>query len=201
MKEEISMTKKDLNVRSLQESNNRFIEFYKHLAELKILFRQGWVRKWGVSQNKAESVADHMFSTAVFALVCAKELRPDLDAPHVALMLLVHDLSESITGDYTPSDNKDPVEKETQEREALIKIFAKFEAKKFFVDLWEEYQKAQTPEAQFAKDFDKLDAVIMSSVYKKCSTQKGMQKEFSSGAHEKITGIEAQDILDALNQK
>lgn len=76
------------------------IEFFKAANNLKWIERRGWVAKVGVKQP--ESVADHCYLTALMCMVFA-DLK-NLNSSKVIKMALLHDLAESIVGDYMPEE-------------------------------------------------------------------------------------------------
>lgn len=84
-------------------------------------------------------------------------------------MALVHDVAESIVGDITPHCGVSKSEKERMESEAMntLKSMLKDypEAAEEMVELWSEYAKAETPEAQFVKDLDKLEMIMQADEY------------------------------------
>ncbi|MGI0002847.1 MAG: HD domain-containing protein, partial [Nitrosopumilaceae archaeon] len=73
-------------------------DFFDQVIGLKSIHRKGWAKKVGI--NEPESVADHTYSMALMSVVLA-ELQA-LDVQKVATMSLIHDLAESLVGDYTP---------------------------------------------------------------------------------------------------
>ena len=93
------------------------IEFYFEFAQLKQLYRQGWLQRDIATQN-CESVAEHTFSITLLAMVVADMYFPELDIAKIMRMCLIHDLAEAYTGDYTPQHNIDPQQKKYQEQQA-----------------------------------------------------------------------------------
>jgi putative hydrolase of HD superfamily len=75
--------------------------FFRSVLELKSIRRAGWVLK--VQVEDAESVADHTFSMATIAMLLSDML--GLDTHKVIKMVLMHDLAESIVGDYMLGKN------------------------------------------------------------------------------------------------
>ena len=123
------------------------------MLQLKEVDRTGWVRA-GV--NKPESVAAHSWGMATLSLkLCPKEL----DLSRVLSMCLVHDLAEVIVGDLTPHDEIRGEEKHRLEREAMVAMAPEW------VDLFDEYESASTPEAKFVKTMDKLDMGLQAIRY------------------------------------
>ena len=96
-------------------------DFFYIVSELKKTPRKGWKDKVGIEHP--ESVADHSYSAAVMAMVFS-DLKK-LDTKKILKMALLHDLSESITGDFTPEEisknNKKEIEDQTM-KEILSKL-------------------------------------------------------------------------------
>ena len=74
------------------------IDFFKTAANLKKIKRQGWIDK--LSINNPESVADHTFSMAIMGMVLSDI--EQCNSEKILKMILLHDLAESIIGDFTP---------------------------------------------------------------------------------------------------
>lgn len=127
------------------------------LERLKNETRHAWT-----STGRRESVAEHSWRLAMFALVLEPEF-PMVDMNRVVRMLLVHDLGEAIDGDVSAKFEKaTPEEKLQREEASLRKVLAELEspARGEIVDLWEEYNRADTDEARMAKALDKLETII-----------------------------------------
>ena len=75
------------------------LDFFKTAANLKKISRQGWIDK--VSLKNPESVADHSYSMAIMGMVISD--LENYNSEKIIKMILLHDLSESKIGDYTPS--------------------------------------------------------------------------------------------------
>src|SRR5690349_2301763 len=96
-------------------------DFFYIVSELKKTPRKGWKEK--IRIEHPESVADHSFSAAVMAMVFSDLNK--LDTEKMLKMALLHDLSESITGDFTPGEisknDKKEIESQTM-KEILSKL-------------------------------------------------------------------------------
>ena len=60
--------------------------------------RQGWIDE--LSIKNSESVADHTYSMAIIGMVLSDSQKYNTEK--ILKMILIHDLAESITGDFTP---------------------------------------------------------------------------------------------------
>jgi putative hydrolase of HD superfamily len=124
---------------------------------------KGVMRHAITTAGRTESVAEHSWSLCLLAWRVFDELTVEVDQLRVLKMLIVHDLPEIITGDIPVFD------KMTMQQQALAA-----EAKALadiagmlpdalgaeIVALCDEFEAAQTPEAQVAKALDKLEAFM-----------------------------------------
>lgn len=160
------MITKDLSIEGFQHSDvHEMIRIYGYIAQLKSLYRQGWITKWHMDPAKTESVGDHIFAGCLLTFLLAKEYAPEVNAEHALKIFLFHDVGESIVGDYTPYDDITEDDKATQEAQALEEIFGSLKNKEEYVGYWKEYHAQETGEARFAKIVDKLEAIMMAYLY------------------------------------
>ncbi len=100
------------------------------------------------------NVAEHTFRLTWIALVLAKMEGGDLDTGKIAKMALIHDITESRTGDvhyvsrlYTTRN----------ERLAIEDMLKGTSVQDEMMEIWEEYEKRESKEARIVKDADTLD--------------------------------------------
>ncbi|KAI6646574.1 hypothetical protein LOD99_12695 [Oopsacas minuta] len=151
-------------------------EFCKLLGVLKHLDRTGWVRK-GV--DKPESVAGHMYRMALLSFLATTD--PSIDRNKCIKLSLVHDLGESIVGDITPLDGVSKEEKYKKEKSAIERISSLLPESvgNEISQLWEEYEKGETPESVYVKDLDKFDMIFQAYEYE-TSQNMDLQEFFTS---------------------
>jgi len=139
--------------------------------DLKNVTRAGWVRA-GV--DKPESVAAHSWGMSILALrLCP----PELDLARVLSLCLVHDLPEVRVGDLTPHD--DCSTKAEDERAAMLALAPEW------IELFDDYEHGNSPEARFVKQLDKLDMGLQAKVYQR--TQHLNLDEFIESAKKRIS--------------
>ncbi len=139
----------------------QLLEFLHLAGRLKQTARAGWTLR-GI--ERPESVADHTFRVCLMAMVLAPGADPPVDRARCLSMALVHDLAESLVGDITPYDGVAPEEKRRREHDALIRLSALAGAPEI-LELWAEYDRAETAEARFVKELDKLETVLQAAEY------------------------------------
>jgi putative hydrolase of HD superfamily len=108
--------------------------------------------------SRYENSAEHSWHLTLYALVLADQAGPGVDINLVIKMLILHDLVEIDAGDNPIFGDYDAAEMEAQEQIAADRIFGML-PNDLRVDLraiWEEFEAAETPSAQFAKSLDRF---------------------------------------------
>ena len=140
------------------------LDFFKIAADLKRVSRQGWIDK--LSLTNPESVADHSYSMAIMSMVIS-----DLEnhnSEKILKMVLLHDLAESKIGDYTPEQlNKE--KKSRLEDDAFYEIIEELpdKVKTQYLQIWQEYQKNNSPESRIVHQIDRLEMALQAKIYQK----------------------------------
>ena len=171
------------------------VEAYFELNQLKLLFRQGWLRR-GVPPERCESVAEHVFSMAVLGWWICDQHFPALDRERVLRMILAHELGEIYTGDLIPADGVSSAEKQHREREGLRQVVDKLASGVEMLALWEEYEAGETPEARFVRQVDRLEMALQASIYDGEGAEN--MGEFFDTAGQAVTAPALREILEAL---
>jgi putative hydrolase of HD superfamily len=130
------------------------------IGSLKNLPRAGWLR---LGIPLPESVAEHSFRVGVIGMALAAI--EGADVGRTSALCLLHDSPETRTGDVTAIGRAyittEPAERVSEHQTAGMPE----EAAKVFRDLVAEYEAGQTPEAQVAKDADKLESLLQAVEY------------------------------------
>ena len=139
------------------------INFYTLCNKLKDVVRTGW-KDWGVSRDRVESVAEHIYGTQMLAVAIWSEYRYDIDIMRVLSMLALHELEETKIGDLTSFDidRKSKTILGHNVVEEILKPLLKGDSIK---DLIYEFDARLTKEAQFAYFCDKLECDIQCKLY------------------------------------
>ncbi|KAI4489524.1 hypothetical protein M0802_011059 [Mischocyttarus mexicanus] len=135
-------------------------EFMELVGRLKHMKRTGWVIK---NIPNPETIAGHMYRMAMLSLLT--DNNENLDTNKILRMTLIHDLAECIVGDITPHCGVSPEEKHRQE---------------------DEYERQESPEAQYVKDLDRLDLIMQAYEYEKRDNIPGELEEFFVSSVNKI---------------
>jgi putative hydrolase of HD superfamily len=173
-------------------------DFFYLTSELKKIPRKGWKNKVGIEHP--ESVADHSYGTAIMAMVLSDSHK--LDTEKILKMALLHDLAESITGDFTPEEISKE-NKKIAEGDAMKEILSKLPTNLVveYDRIWQEYIQADTKESILLHEIDKLEMAIQAAKY----SSEGFSNEklglFVDSAKKEIKSKELLDILDTLSYK
>jgi putative hydrolase of HD superfamily len=130
---------------SLRDETNLLYE----LGALRLIPRQ-WAR---FHLDNVQNLAEHHFRVAWIALVIAQYEKCD-NTDKILKMALVHDVSESRTGDAEYMARQYV---ERFEDKAIEDIFDKSKLGQEMVAVWREYEERESLEARIVKDADNLD--------------------------------------------
>lgn len=131
---------------------DRIIDFLFEVGMLKRTPRSGWQ----FLGSGSESVADHVFRTAMIALVLSR-MDGSVDADRTLRMALVHDLPEARTGDLNYMNQRYV---HADERAAADDLVAGLPFAGEINELLREYREESTPEALLAHDADQLEFLL-----------------------------------------
>ncbi len=170
---------------------------------LKSTDRAGW-KLAGVALP--ESVADHTFGVAILAWILAPRMDPPLDRDRCVAIALIHDLAEAIVGDITPYDGVPPDEKRRREEAAMYEIaeHGGYDPKALdsIAAIWSEYDAAESAEARFVKELDKLDTVLQAAEYERQGDAvPDALREFWANAEARLSSPVTRALLDALHRE
>jgi len=141
-----------------EERLERQLAFMVEIDRLKRILRQTLIGDGSRRENSAE----HSWHLAVAALLLAEHAPAGVDLARTVRMALVHDLVEIDAGDtfcYDPNANLD---KEERERLCADRIFGILPSDQGaeLRELWEEFERGETPEARYANALDRLQPLL-----------------------------------------
>ena len=174
------------------------VDFFYLVSELKKVSRKGWKVKVGIEYP--ESVADHSFVTAIMAMIISDGT--DLDQEKTIKMALMHDLAESLIGDFMP-DEISREQKRIAELDAMKEILSTLPVNlsKSCDDIWQEYIQEKSREATFVHDVDKLEMVVQAAKYSSEGFSEQKLQLFVESARSEIKSKEILAILDTISYK
>ncbi len=149
-------------------SIEKISNFVDHFYKLKEIERTGWKTK--LHLKNSESVAEHTLSMIVLVMIFAEYNNYSLFRTiKMIKMTLIHDLGESIIGDYMP-DTIENEKKKQFENAAIQHILLKIpwtSIKRKYVKIWDEFNDNKTETSKLIHFFDKLEMVIQAKYYLK----------------------------------
>ena len=132
------------------------VQFLRDAERLKNVYRTSWT-----SEGQPESTAAHSWRLCLSALVFAPNF-PEVNVERLLKICIIHDLGEAIGGDIPAIHQNAAAPKAQQERRDLMTLLQSLPKalQDEIVELWDEYEAAQTPTAKVAKALDKLETLL-----------------------------------------
>lgn len=137
----------------------QIIDFILELDKLKTVTRK--VKPLGL--ERYENSAEHSWQLALLAASLAPHAPVGVRIEHVIALLLVHDIGEIDTGDTIAFAEEGRETRKAAELAAVQRIFGLLpppQAQEFLA-LWQEFDAAETPAAQFAHAADRAMPVLL----------------------------------------
>ena len=174
------------------------LDFFYIVSELKKVQRKGWKEKAGV--DEPESVADHSYATAMMSMVFSDTM--NLNKEKILKMALLHDLAESVIGDFTPNEISKK-SKKVIENKAMDNILANLPSNLAmqYNEIWKEYEKGSSKESILMHDIDLLEMAVQAAKYFSEGFSKERLQGFVESARKEIKSKELLKILDTLSYK
>ena len=135
------------------------LTFLTELDRLKAVERQSFV----LGGLRRENTAEHSWHVAMLAIVLAEYAGEDVDIARVVRLLLAHDIVEIDAGDTGIYDDAGTTSKQSREVDAAARLVGMLPADvgdALRAD-WEEYEHGTSPEAVFARVFDRLSPFLL----------------------------------------
>ncbi|WP_394830498.1 HD domain-containing protein [Pendulispora rubella] len=135
------------------------VNFVLELDKLKTVTRK--TRPLGL--DRYENSAEHSWQIAMLAASLAPYAETPLNIDRVIRMLLVHDIGEIDTGDTLVYAEGGWEERKAAELAGAKRIFGLLPGPQgeAFLELWQEFERGETPEARFAHAADRAMPVLL----------------------------------------
>ncbi|MBC2885709.1 HD domain-containing protein [Ochrobactrum sp. CM-21-5] len=136
------------------------IQFIQSAERLKSTLRSGHT-----SQGRPESTAEHSWRLCLLVTLFDRELG-NCDRLRLIKMCIVHDLGEAISGDVPAIHQTADDGRAEREKADLVTLCAPLpgDLQAEILDLWTDYNTGTSPEAVFAKGFDKLETIMQHNI-------------------------------------
>ncbi|OWT80864.1 MULTISPECIES: HD family hydrolase [unclassified Achromobacter] len=135
------------------------LSFLKEIDRLKSVVRQSPL----LDRSRKENSAEHSWHLAMYALVLSQYASAAVDTNRVIQMLLLHDIVEIDVGDFPIHGGSSQEVQAEQESKAAARLFGLLpqSQRDTFVDLWHEFENAETDDAKFAKALDRFQPLLI----------------------------------------
>ncbi len=131
-------------------------DFICELDKLKAVKRQITLP---ADDNRQENSAEHSWHVALMASVLSQYAQKPIDVTRVIRMILIHDIVEIDAGDMFAFNAQDDHDAQAEkELDAAKRIFGLLPTplNNEMLNLWLEFEEAQTADAEFAKAMDRV---------------------------------------------
>ena len=172
-------------------------DFFDIIINLKDIQRKGWKNK--LSLDNVESVADHSYSMTLMAMILS-DLQ-GLDSTKIMKMSLLHDLVESVVGDFTPEEISKIKKQELENKE--MKIILSMLPNNLiseYSDLWNEFQKHESKESTFVHELDRLEMLYQAKKYLNDGISREKIQPFIDTANNEIKNVKLRELISDLFQ-
>ncbi|HIZ12144.1 MAG TPA: HD domain-containing protein [Candidatus Eubacterium faecavium] len=117
------------------------------------------------SGKRFENDAEHAWHMALMAILLSEYANEEIDLLKTVTMILIHDIVEIDAGDtycYDYESGKTQREREIKAADRIYSLLPEDQDKKLRA-LWEEFEKNETPEANFAHAMDCLQPTMLNN--------------------------------------
>lgn len=130
------------------------------LDQLKSVLRRTRVKS---AEGRLENSAEHSWHVALMAILMEEHANQPVDIARVVKMLLLHDVVEIDAGDTFVYDVAAAAEQQEKELQAAQRLFGLLpdEQGKQLLELWLEFEAAQSADAKFAKALDRIIPMLL----------------------------------------
>ena len=137
-------------------------DFMSEIDKEKFIGRQTYKSDAQTKENDAE----HAWHMAVMTVLLSEYANEKIDVLKTVTMLLIHDIVEIDAGDTYAYDEEGKKTQREREVKAADRIFGILpdDQRDNFRNLWEEFEKGETPEAKFAHTMDNFQPAMLNDL-------------------------------------
>jgi putative hydrolases of HD superfamily len=136
------------------------LQFFMEVDKLKGVERRNWL----ADGSRRENTAEHSWHLGIAAMVFAGFATEPVDLGRAVCMALVHDIVEIDAGDTFAYDTSELADtKRAREEAAADRLFGILPAElgEHFREMWEEYERGDTPEARYVMAVDRMAPMFL----------------------------------------
>ena len=147
------------------------INFIKEIDKIKYIQRKTKL----FHSDRPENDAEHSWHLAMMTIVLAEHSDVPVDVLKVLKMVLIHDIVEIDAGDTFIYDTQKNHSNTKNELIAAKRIFGLLpdEQAEELIEIWQEFEAGETPDARFAKAMDRIEPLLQNT-----SNNGGTWREF-----------------------
>ena len=139
------------------------LQFFLEIDKLKEVERRNFL----ASSARRENTAEHSWHLGIATMIMAPFATEPVDLAKAMCMALVHDIVEIDAGDtFAYSNSADELaSKEAREQAAADRLFGLLPDSmgQRFRDLWDEYERGDTPEARYVMAVDRMAPMLLNT--------------------------------------
>ena len=143
----------------MDERLKKQMEFALEMDKEKGIGRQTYI----LNALRKENDAEHGWHLALMTMLMAEYANEKIDVARTVQMVIIHDVIEIDAGDTYAYDDAANATKAEREKKAADRIFGLLpeDQAKYYLDLWLEFEAADTPESKFANAMDSVQPVML----------------------------------------
>lgn len=141
------------------ERLSKQFDFFREIDKEKLITRQTYLTDCRRKENDAE----HAWHMAIMTILLSEYSNEKIDVLKTVTMLLIHDLVEIDAGDtyaYDDEAKKTQRQREIKAAERIFGILPDEQGEKL-MNLWNEFETGETPEAKFAHTMDNIQPIML----------------------------------------
>lgn len=134
-------------------------DFIKEIDKEKFITRQTYLS----NGEKKENDAEHAWHMAIMTVLLSEYANSEIDVLKTMTMLLIHDIVEIDAGDtyaYDEDAKKTQAEREMKAAKRIFGLLPDDQGEKL-MNLWIEFESAETAEAKFAHTMDNIQPAML----------------------------------------
>ena len=134
-------------------------DFFREIDKEKLITRQTYI----ADDSRKENDAEHAWHMGIMTILLSEYANEKIDVLRTVSMLLIHDIVEIDAGDTYAYDPEGQKTQREREEKAAARIFGMLpeDQKEKMLDLWEEFESGDTPEARFARSMDRIQPTML----------------------------------------
>jgi len=142
-----------------RERFEKQLDFIREIDKEKQIFRQTYL----ADGTRKENDAEHALHMAIMAFLLSEYSNEKIDVLRTIRMILIHDVVEIDAGDTYAYDEVAKQSQREREEIAAKRIFGMLpeDQAQEMIDLWEEFEAGETPEARFARMLDNFQPMML----------------------------------------